>query len=126
VEVEYGEIEIQGRTMPQSVLLTIEADKKTYKVHVEGVDAKGNPTLVDFKAEFGGADVAAKGLPFGDTVSVQRIDANTVEATMKKDGKALVTVTSVVSKDGKTRTSTFHGKDEAGNDVHNVAVYDKQ
>jgi hypothetical protein len=45
---------------------------------------------------------------------------------MKKDGKTLVTVTSVVSKDGKTRTSTFHGKDEAGHMVHNVAVYDKQ
>src|SRR5579859_150753 len=111
---------------PKANTLTIVADEKTYKVHAEGVDAAGKPTMTDFTAEFGGKDVAAKGLPFGDTVSAKRVDANTVEVTMKKDGKTLVTVTSVVSKDGKTRTSTFHGKDEAGKDVHNVVVYDKQ
>lgn len=111
---------------PKANTLTITADEKTYKVHAEGVDAQGKPTLTDFTAGFDGKDVAAKPLPYGDTVSVKRIDANTVEVTMKKGGKTLVTVTSVVSKDGKTRTSTFHGKDEAGKDVHNVAVYDKQ
>ena len=112
--------------MPKSNTLTITADEKSYKVHAEGVDGQGKPTMADFTAGFDGKDVAAKGLPFGDTVSVKRIDANTVEVTMKKEGKVLVTVTSVVSADGKTRTSTFHGKDEAGKDVHNVAVYDKQ
>lgn len=111
---------------PKSVTLTIEADEKSYKVHSEGVDGEGKPTMAEFTAGFDGKDVSAKGIPYGDTVSLKRIDANTVEVTMKKDGKALVTVTSVVSKDGKTRTSTFHGKDEAGHDVHNVAVYDKQ
>ena len=112
--------------MPKSNTLTITVDENSYKVHAEGVDGQGKPTMADFTAGFDGKDVPAKGLPYGDTVSVKRIDANTVEVTMKKDGKALVTVTSVVSKDGKTRTSTFHGKDEAGKDVSNVAVYDKQ
>ena len=112
--------------MPKGNTLTITVDAKTYKLHAEGVGADGKPTVADFTAEFGGPDVASKGLPYGNMVSVKRIDANTLEVTMKKDGKALVTVTSVVSKDGKTRTSTFHGKDEAGKDVHNVAVYDKQ
>lgn len=111
---------------PKANTLTITADEKTYKVHAEGVDAQGKPTVTDFTATFDGKDVAAKPLPYGDTVSAKRIDANTVEVTMKQGGKALVTVTSVVSKDGKTRTSTFHGKDEAGKDVHNVVVYDKQ
>lgn len=111
---------------PKANTLTIVADEKTYKVHAEGMDAEGKPTVTDFTATFDGKDVAAKPLPYGDTVSAKRIDANTVEVTMKKGGKALVTVTSVVSKDGKMRTSTFHGKDEAGKDVHNVAVYDKQ
>src|SRR5215470_4970074 len=111
---------------PKANTLTITVDAKTYKLHAEGVGADGKPTAADFTAEFGGPDVASKGLPYGNMVSVKRIDANTLEVTMKKDGKALVTVTSVVSKDGKTRTSTFKGKDEAGKDVHNVAVYDKQ
>jgi len=111
---------------PKANTLTITADEKTYKVHADGVNAEGKPTMTDFTATFDGKDVAAKALPYGDTVSAKRIDANTVEVTMKKDGKALVTVTSVVSKDGKTRTSTFAGKDEAGHDVKNVAVYDRQ
>lgn len=111
---------------PKANTLTIVADEKTYKLHAEGMDAQGKPTMSEFTAEFGGKDVATKGLPYGDMVSVKRIDANTVEVTMKKGAKTLVTVTSVVSKDGKTRTSTFVGKDEAGHDVKNVAVYDKQ
>jgi hypothetical protein len=37
-----------------------------------------------------------------------------------------MTVTSTISKDGKTRTSTFKGKDAQGRDVNNVVVYDKQ
>ena len=112
--------------VPKSNTLTIKVDEKSYTVHAEGIDGTGKPTKADFTAGFDGKDASAKGLPFGDMVSVKRIDENTVEVTMKKDGKVLVTVTSVVSKDGKTRTSTFHGKDEAGKDVHNVAVYDKQ
>jgi len=35
-------------------------------------------------------------------------------------------VTTKVSKDGKTRTSTFKGKDAEGHEVHNVVVSDKQ
>jgi hypothetical protein len=111
---------------PKANTLTITVDEKSYRVRAEGVDGEGKATGADFTAGFDGKDVAAKGLPYGDTVSVKRVDANTVEVSMKKDGKVLVTVTSVVSKDRKTRTSTFHGKDEAGKDVHNVVVYDKQ
>lgn len=45
---------------------------------------------------------------------------------MKKGGQVVMTVTSKVSKDGKTRTSTFKGKDPQGNEVNNVVVLDKQ
>jgi hypothetical protein len=38
----------------------------------------------------------------------------------------VMTVTSVISKDGKTRTSTFKGKNAEGQDINNVVVYDKQ
>lgn len=46
--------------------------------------------------------------------------------TLKKGGQVVMTVTSKVSKDGKTRTSTFKGKDPQGNEVNNVVVLDKQ
>jgi hypothetical protein len=57
---------------------------------------------------------------------VKRIDANTIQSAAKKGGEVTMTVTSTVSKDGKTRTSTFKGKDAQGHDVNNVVVYDKQ
>lgn len=38
----------------------------------------------------------------------------------------VMTVTSMISNDGKTRTSTWKGKDAQGRDVNNVVVFDKQ
>lgn len=110
----------------KSVNLTIEADEIHYKVNAEGVDGNGNPTHVQFDAKFDGKDYPATGLPVGDAVSVKRVNASTIQVTMKKDRKTVMTVTSVVSQDGKTRTSTFKGKDAQGQDVNNVVVYDKQ
>jgi hypothetical protein len=65
-------------------------------------------------------------VPNADTVTVERMDDHTTHSTMKKGGEVAMTVHSVVSKDGKTRTSTFTGKDAQGNAVNNVVVYDKQ
>ena len=72
------------------------------------------------------AVLVGTGVPYGDIVSVKRLDANTVQSTIKKGGQVTMTVTSKVSADGKTRTSTFKGKDAQGRDVNNVVVYDKQ
>jgi hypothetical protein len=44
---------------------------------------------------------------------------------LKKAGQALMTVTSTVSRDGKTLTSTFKDKDALGHDVNNVVAYVK-
>ena len=112
--------------VPKSLTLTVKADEKSLTIHSEGVDGEGKPTKVDFTANFDGKDYPATGIAAGDMVSVERVDANTIRVQMKKDGKTLMTVTSVVSKDGKTRTSTFVGKNNEGHDVKNVAVYDRQ
>jgi hypothetical protein len=112
---------------PKSVNLKIETDGKSYKVHSETVDAAGKATTIEFNAMLDGKDYPGTNLPSGaDLVSVERVYANTVRAKLKKDGKVVMTVTSVVSADGKTRTSTFVGWDAAGKDVKNVVVYDKQ
>lgn len=64
--------------------------------------------------------------PDADTVARTRIDANTVQTALKKNGKVTTTQTSTVSADGKTRTVTTKGFNGAGQQVSNVAVYDKQ
>jgi hypothetical protein len=66
------------------------------------------------------------GNPNWDTVSLKRIDAYTVEFTRKKAGKVVGTGTSVISKDGKTRTITAEGVNAKGEKTSSTAVYDKQ
>jgi hypothetical protein len=110
----------------KSVNLKIESDEKGVKIDAEGTDGDGSPTHVEYDAKFDGKDYPVTGLPYGDTVSVKRIDANTIQATIKKGGQAVMTITSKVSADGKTRTSTFKGKDAQGRAVNNSVVYDKQ
>jgi hypothetical protein len=110
----------------KSVTLKVESDENGIKIDAEGTGGDGNPTHVQYDAKFDGKDYPATGLPYGDTVSVKRIGANTIQATIKKGDQVVMTVTSKVSTDGKTRTSTFKGKDSQGRDVNNVVVYDKQ
>jgi hypothetical protein len=110
----------------KSVTLKIEADQYGIKINADGIDGDGTPTHVAYDAKFDGKDYPITGVPYADTVSVKRIDATTTEATIKKGDQVMMTVTSAVSQDGKTRTSTFKGKDAQGRDVNNVVVYDKQ
>jgi hypothetical protein len=104
----------------------IESDENGIKIDAEGTDGDGNPTHVTYDAKLDGKDYPVTGIPYAETVSVKRLGADTFQATMKKGDKVVMTVTSKVSTDGKTRTSTFSGKDAQGRDVNNVVVYDKQ
>jgi hypothetical protein len=110
----------------KSVTLKVDSDENGIKIDAEGTDGNGNPTHVEYNAKFDGKDYPVTGLPNADTVSVKRIDANTIQSTIKKGDQVVMTVTSTVSNYGKTRTSTFKGKDAQGRDVSNVVVYDKQ
>jgi hypothetical protein len=110
----------------KSITATVEVDETGVKVNSEGTDGEGKPTHIQYDAKFDGQDYPITGVPNADTISVKRIDANTIQSTVKKGGEVVMTVTSTVSKDGKTRTSTFTGKDAQGHAVNNVVVYDKQ
>ena len=110
----------------KSVTLTIVSDENSFKVNAEGFGGDGYPTHVEYSAKFDGKDYTITGVPNGDTVSAKRIDSNTMESTIKAGGQVVMTVRSTVSKDGKTRTSVFKGKDAQGRDVNNVVVYEKQ
>jgi hypothetical protein len=111
---------------PKSLTIVVDSDESNYKIDATGTNADGKPMHVQSSAKFDGKDYPATGLENADTVSVKRIDADTVETTQKKDGKVVMTVTTTVSKDGKTRTSTWRGKNAEGKDVHNIVVFDKQ
>lgn len=111
---------------PKSQTLKIEAwgeDGLTYAA--DGVAADDKPTHSEFQAKFDGMDYEFKGNPDADHLSYKRIDANNLEATLKRKGTAVITASVVVSADGKTRTVTQTGKDAQGKDVKIVSVYEK-
>jgi hypothetical protein len=54
------------------------------------------------------------------------VDSQTIEFARKKGGKPVQTATSVVSKDGKTRTVTSVGVNAQGQKINNVGVYEKK
>jgi hypothetical protein len=111
---------------PRSVTVKVDCDENGIKLDAEGTNQDGTPTHVEYSAKFDGKDCPIIGT-YADTVSVKRIDANTIQSTLrKKDGQLMLIVTTTVSTDGKTRTSTFKGTDGQGHDINNIVVYDKQ
>src|SRR5262245_6524534 len=96
--------------VPKSATLKIEAMDNGYKVSLDGVDGQGKPTHAAFSVKADGKDYPVTGLPYADSMTLKRIDADTTEIVSKKGGKVTVSTRSVVSKDGKTRTSTQTGK----------------
>ena len=70
--------------------------------------------------------IDAAGYPGADTVGMEKIDDYTVETVSQKGDKLLITTTSVVSKDGKSRTTTQNGTNAKDEKVDNTLVYDKQ
>jgi hypothetical protein len=112
---------------PKEVTMKIEANGANgYHLTQTGTNAAGKPIHIDFSAPNDGKDTPVKGISNTDTIALERVDARTSKSTLKKDGKVVMTVLSVVSKDGKTRTSTFKGTDAQGKPVNNVAVYERQ
>ena len=97
------------------------------KAAVETVDAQGKSLHQDVMTMFDGKSVDIKGAPDANTTRVyKRIDSRTYDYVQSVSGKTTVTSRTVVSADGKTRTSTTTGKNTEGQTVHNVAVYDRQ
>ena len=112
---------------PKSGTTTIEAAGAGTKVVVDQVLADGTKRHYEFTSSYDGKDSPVTGNnPEVDTVARTRTNATTVQTIAKKGGKVTTTQTSVVSSDGKTRTVTTTGVNATGQQVKNVAVYEKQ
>jgi hypothetical protein len=95
---------------PKSVMLTIDAAGKGFKVSVDGVGADGKPVKWGYTSEEG-KDVPVTGNPAYDTVALTRESPTNATAVYKKDGKTL--------------TITSNGTNAAGQPFTNVGVYMK-
>jgi hypothetical protein len=112
---------------PKSQILKIEAwGDDGVKYSADGVGADGKPTHAEFQAKYDGKDYPFKGNPDADVLSYKRVDANTVEATTKLNGKSTIAAKAVVSADGKTRTVTQMGTNAHGQALSITSVYERQ
>jgi hypothetical protein len=94
---------------------------------VDSVYADGTSRRYEYTTTYDGKDVPVIGnSPYGNTVALTRVDANTVRTVYKNNGKVTVIQTSVVSNGGKMRTVTTKGTNPMGQAVDNVSVYDRQ
>jgi hypothetical protein len=98
------------------------------EITVERVNADGTTQSYRYNAKYDGKDypITGQGPNGADALAMKKMDANTVQASIKKSGKVLFTNRAVVSKDGRVMTFTTKGKNANGQPFTNVLVYDKQ
>ena len=127
LDAQCGEVKYSPGPLPKSGITKIEAAGIGTKVIVDQVLADGTTRHWEITANYDGRSYPVIGTnPDADTLARTRLNATTVESIAKKGGKVTITQRSVVSSDGKTRTVTTTGMNAGGQDVNNVAVYEKQ
>jgi hypothetical protein len=89
-----------------------------------GIDAQGNPFSVVRMHIYDGQPHPTTGSTY-DASATTRVDAHTINYSLTKAGKVVVTGALVVSQDGKTLTATAKGTDANGREYNDVAVLDK-
>jgi hypothetical protein len=105
---------------------TREASDGGVKVTSTGERADGAAVNASYTAKYDGKDSPVTGSPY-DTIAIKQVNANTFTFTQKKTGgKYNVSGRTVVSKDGKSMTSTLKGTNADGKAYHATMVYDKQ
>ena len=80
-----------------------------YKVVGDSL-SMSSPTGQGYTAKLDGTDAPYKGDPGTTSVSVKRVDKNTMEETDKRDGKVISVARMMVSADGKTMTFKVEDK----------------
>jgi len=112
---------------PKSSTTTWAAQKGgMFKYTADGIGANGQPVHTEWSGKFDGKQYPMTGQPRIDTAAIKRIDARTTEATGRKAGKTVLTVKSVVSKDGKTSTASWSATDDQGQAQTWTTVVDRQ
>ena len=110
---------------PKSETAQVVADDNNLHMKDAITDDKGQAMTVTYDAKFDGKDYPVTGDPYSDSISFQRVDANTIKGTGKKAGKVVSTFTVVVSSDSKTTTVDFVDSSQ-GTPQSGTAVYDRE
>jgi len=115
-----------GATLPRSETRTYAASAGGIALTWKRVGADGKETSVETTFKYDGKDYPVTGSPDFDALSAKRVDANTIDSTQKRMGKAVGTTKRTVSKDGKTLTLVSKLTNANGEVVNTTLVYDRQ
>jgi hypothetical protein len=111
--------------VPKSDVAVVDADENGLKLNEDVITDKGESLKISYEAKFDGKDYPVTGDPFSDSVSYQRVNANTLKGKTTKGGKVATDAAIVVSKDGKITTVNYTDYSQ-GKPAKGTAVYDKQ
>lgn len=103
-----------------------QAQPKGVRTTVKTTWADRLTTTVEYPANYDGKDYPVEGSRDVDVVALTRMDDFTSAATLKHAGREIGVARRVVSRDGKTMTISYKGINTRGDQVDNVAVYDRQ
>lgn len=110
----------------KSLTTTREAAEGGVKLSAMGEQADGTKINSSYTAKYDGNDYPVTGAPW-DTISIKQVDSNTFTTIMKHiGGKYKSTGRTVISKDGKTMTTTSKGSNAEGNPFNYTMVWEKQ
>ena len=110
----------------KSLTTTREASDGGVKVTTTGEQASGTPINSSYTAKYDGSEYPVTGAPW-DIIVIKQVDANNFTTETKKtDGKYHSTGQTVISKDGKTMTTTSKGINADGEAFTITLIYDKQ
>jgi hypothetical protein len=110
----------------KSLTLVYEAIDGGVKLTATGERQDGTKINGGYTAKYDGKEYPVTGTTW-DTTSLKQIDANTFTFENKKTGgKYHVTGRTVISKDGKTMTTTTKGTNAEGQPSTSTIIYEKQ
>jgi len=108
---------------PKALAIRFAAAGDGIKVTVDETGADGRVIHSEFSANYDGKEYPITGSPVADSVSLQRVSAQTTLRTDKKQGKVVGLFAWRISPDGKTLTALAKGVDASGQPVKNVLVF---
>jgi hypothetical protein len=111
---------------PMSKIRTYEVTGQQDTMISRTVDAKGNQTVHQYKANRDGKDYPFEGWAMADTIAMTPVDSFKMTYTMKKAGEVVVTGIREVSQDEKTMTITMKFTTAQGQKVDNTEVLEKR
>ena len=126
-KLNLGKSEYGARPAPKSSTVRFAAQEGgMIKYTADSIDGKSQSTHMEWSAKLDGKEYPVTGSPLSDTVVGKRINTRTIEWTVKKEHKIVVTGKSVISRDGKTLTTVWSGTDEKGQTQRWTTVSEKQ